>query len=594
MRLSNPYTLVLPPAILGSAAIAFFHTPTSYRQLPSTFPSRIFYTGFFLLFAATIFIYHLAGLTRTAGVHWATIGLFVLIILLLSSDAPPRAVLGLAVATGVLQRVMAYYAGSVQMGMDSVSHARIARLVSESGSIEPLSMSKYWYAPFYHILTSVGDQVLGVSIRLSTLLVVGILLAIVPALLIYSIVNKYWDEKFGVIGALFFLTGDYSIGWSVMTTPTSLGIIFFSIALFAVHQYIRTPSKWYFIVLLASLAALMETHQVSFFITVIGLSVYFLVGQLVQPQDRLTIITLPSLFGALLIIDWMTTVYGGPDGDSPSFIGSLALQFLGRLERAGYRTAVRPTLENATYSGADALTPFHTVGLALLIGFGVLGGLTWLRHEDRGGIETALPMGTVVAVLFGVAFAGPLVNIDLLIPRRWFAFIYIPVAIFAAAGITVITSAPPVSLDSKIAGILLVFCLIPVIIFMSFNFMGSLDDPVVDAPESQRFAMTDSENTGYQTAIDYQGDNVLVADFLAWTILERYYGTEAVMYAYYRNGSIANGGDIMYVHRDYSQTNSNSYRILFEDTTSRVYGPLPSVPRGSTVYDNGNMTFIVP
>lgn len=594
LRFTNPYTVVLPPVIVAFGVIAFFHSPNSYRRLPQPLPFRIILIGYFLVVTSTVVLYRNAGYSRTLPIHVLTIVLYGIVILLLFSDASDRLTLGSLITVAILQRSMTYYAGAIQMGMDSVSHARAAGLVSKTGTRAPLSETKYWYAPWYHYLTAIGEQFLGTSIRLSALLLVGLMLAIVPPLLIYVLTTRYWDGRVGIIAALLFVTADYVVGWSVMPTPTTLGIVFFAISLYAMHNYVTTGDKWQFAVLGVGLGALMATHQVSLFITVIALSIYVVVSTVSthRPHPRATV--LASLLGSVLLLDWITTVYGGPGSDSPSFIGSVALQFLGRLQRAGARDTVRPVLENAAFTGADALTPMHTIGLGLLLGFGVLGGLTWLRHSDRAPLRVAVPLGIAVGVLFALTLAGPLVNLDLLIPRRWFAFIYVPVSIFAAVGIAAITSAPRRSVNPSVVIVLLLVCVLPIVIFMSFNFMGALDDPVFDAPESQRFAMSESEVAGYQAATEYQGDQTLVADFLAWTLIARYFGADSQMYLYDMNGEVMNEGDRLYIQRPYVATESNSYNIRFEGRTIRVYGPLPSQPSGGTVYDNGNVTLVSP
>lgn len=590
----NAYTVMVPPALVASGAIAYHYDPETDRSLRSFtvwIPAKHVYTAYFTVVAVAVLLYHVNGYTRTFPVHLLTVLLYGLVILLLFTDASDWAALGMLLGVALLQRTMAYYAGAIQMGMDSLFHTRIAALISEAGSLEPLSFSKYWYAPVYHILTSVGQQVLGTSIRASSLVLVGFVLAMVPALLVYYFTGTYWDRTYGVVAALLFVTADYSVGWSVMTVPTSLGAVFFAIAIVSLHNYFLTGDKREFLVTALAITTLASTHQVSLFVTVVCLTTYIVAYQLLNEDVGGQLKMVVSFFAVIILLDWITTGYRGPRGESGFFLASVILQFLGRLEGARTRPEVTD-LGNAVPPGASALTPIHIVGLALLIGFGILGGLMWLRDQRRQPSRTAVPLGLAVAVMFGISFAGPVVDIDLFIPRRWFVFIYIPLAVFAAAGIAVVRSSIGPAIDSNVVVGALVVCLLPMVLFMSFNYMGSLDDPVLDAPESQRFAMSDTETAAYESAIEYDGKRLIVGDFLVHQTIQRYYGHQASRYVFDREGNELTTGETLYIYREYSKTASNSYVLEYQPGfRTRVYGPLPATPPGSKVYANDEVAF---
>ncbi|WP_336361986.1 hypothetical protein [Halalkalicoccus salilacus] len=589
--LTNPYTLVIPPIVVAAAILHLITRKRADFHLRKSFRAKPLLVLLFVLFILTLFFYYKSGQERTLLVHIFTLGLYVLILLLIRSDLPDILTFSTLIGVGIFHRAMISYASAIQMGIDSLFHIRVAQLIASEGTIAPLATSQYWYAPFYHILTAAGMQILDVSPRNTAFITIGISLLIAPSLLIYSITTFYWSREIALLSVFLFVISDFVIAWSVQPVTTTLGTVFFITVIYLFINIVNNNGKRYFLLIVLSSAALMWTHQFTFFITVLSVTVISIVHLTLSEDSVISFTRISTLLSSLLIFDWMVTSFGGPNGQYSFLQVLVGLRLLNQLSNSGARNAVLPNFENLVLSGADALTPEHILGFGLLIGLGILGGLTWTQKEEDESVIVAFSLGAVLATFLGFSFAGPLIGINFLLADRWFVFIYAIICIFAAVGVYRLVTSLSISSHSTFT-IFLILCVLPIVIFMSFNYMGAMDDPVFDSPGAERFAMSNAERSTYTWAAQFHGDNIIIGDFLAATIIDRHYEAESDTYRYSSNGSnLHNSSDQIYIYRKYMASESNSYYIRHNSRTFRVHGPI-SRPAGKLIYDSGEAQLI--
>ncbi|QFU82290.1 hypothetical protein [Natronorubrum aibiense] len=589
-KITNPYTIVLSPAITLAAVVYFISSDRPELSISIRIPVRLVITCLFLLIAVSIVLFQDAGYTRTTAIHGSIIALYGVVLLLFLSDSSDIISLGGLCIVGILHRVQIYYSSAIQIGIDSLYHNRVAGEIASAGTLAPLAPSQYWFAPFYHILTATGSHILNLPIRATAFVISGVALVLVPTVLVYSITVRYWSSQVGLLAGFLYSISDYTISWSVMPVSTTLGTIFFTMTIYSFLQFTQTNSDRFLMLVISSVIALMFSHQISFFITFVTIFVFYISYLAITDYSPIRTSYVTLIVGCLIILDWLVTRFG--INSDLSFLQTLVIRFVANIQNAGSRSAVLPDFENAVLGGSNALTIEHTIGVGLLTGLGILGGLTWLRANTRRSLMIAIPLGMALGTLFAFSFGGPIVGLNFLIPRRWFIFIYIILSIFAAVGVYAAISTVPRVFPEYIKTGLFIIGVLTVVVFMSFNFMGALDDPVFDAPGAERYAMTSAENHAYTSAIEYQGDRTIVGDNLAVRIIDRHYDDKAEIYTYYPDGGELNPNiDRIYIHRSYVTTDSNAYYMRYDSRTFGVHGPLPK-PAGDVVYNNDEAKLI--
>ena len=178
--------------------------------------------GYLLLVGSVVVLYAVSGFRRTLTVQSLQVGIWVLVAALVFVLDRSWPKLALVIATGLLHRGLVYYPSATQIGIDAQFHNRAATAIVATGSLEPLATSKYWYTPLYHLLVGATSWALDVPARDAAFLTVTVTATVVPPLVVYYLVSRYWNGTTGVVGAFLYLAADNTILSSGHTIPTTL------------------------------------------------------------------------------------------------------------------------------------------------------------------------------------------------------------------------------------------------------------------------------------------------------------------------------------------------------------------------------------
>ena len=590
--ISNPYTKVVPPLLLAGGAVGFLVKNEELYDWSVTLDPRLTLVGYFSVAAATVVLYAVNDFSRVLSVHALVVAMYLLTALLALSLDSVRASLGVIAFTGVFHRTLVYYASALPMGSDALFHNRAATLIASSGSLAPLAESKYWYAPVYHLFTASGVTALGVPARDAAFLLVTVVGTLVPALVVFQFLRRIWDEPTGIVGSFLFIAADRVVFTTVHTTPTTLGIVLFSLLLLYAERYVEGDYLISLALFAVFVLGLVFTHQLSMFAALVGIGLYLAGNVLWEGTADRNSVQLLSVLIAAFLFQSLITKYGGPASDTGSFLvvaggGILASLMSG----SGRATAELPASAEFALSGSDALSVSQTIGVGLLLALGVVGTVYWVNR--RSDLVNRIALGlTFVAIMVAVfIFVGPLFGISAFIPGRWFSFLYLVLAILAAPGVLAILSGGMSSRQHwPVAVLLLLVVFAPFTSFMLGNAYGAPDQPALDdAPGAMRLASTPQEASMYQHAGQYGEETRVLADFVAWQLITRHYDRPATVYATdYGEEGTSFAGDMVIAYRAYTETDHTSYYVRYQGNDYRVVGSIPEQEyQDSVVYSNG-------
>ncbi|QLH82653.1 hypothetical protein [Halosimplex pelagicum] len=472
----------------------------------------------------------LAG-TRTLGILLASgaVGAFVLLqTVFLSEDAlDRRLVLAQVLAHAFVVRFTGLFTTPGFVGVDSWEHVtQYAAAVGAADSLGPLAGAKYLFAPFHHLITVVGSDLLGVSLRLSLYLVVGSTVAL-SVLLVYGTARYFVDARWALFATGAFAMTDQAIRWGMHIIPTSLGLVFFLGVVFAVARLLHAETGYADWALLAgSIVAVTLTHQVSAFVSLVFVG-SAVVAQLVvghvgwatpaglagsmslgaESGDPITdgasrtspgVVGLHWAFAFHLLFTgaiWAITPWGG-EPFLTRMVGLLALTLrtsAGFLNLAGSESGGGAAAAAATV-GTDTASPLMTrlatyvdaVGFLVLLFAAVLGGLALVRRHRSPQASHTLVVAIGAMLFFSLGL--PLFGIRTFLPGRWFAFAYALMAVVGAAGLRYLGT----QFSARAAAAVLVVLMLVFPFAMVAGKKATLDDPTFDEQWSQ-YAYSESE-----------------------------------------------------------------------------------------------------
>lgn len=570
--------LVIIPLAAGTACSLYvvtrrrqagaFAFPTLPGGVVGYLPSIVF-----LGLAAIVGTIHVAG-ERTAPVYLLTglVGslIFVQILLADDEDVAPASVLFQILVAAVVIRLTVLFSTPGFIGVDAWSHIPVyVAGIAETGSIAAMAGSKYVMAPFYHVVGAVGALLFG-SARAGTFLSVGVLVP-VSALLVYGTGKLLLPARWALLATALYAFSDQFIRWGIHVIPTSLGLVFFLATLYGVTKVFFTDDLRVIGLLLASSLAIVFTHQVSTAIALVllGAAAFVSAGLAFtgnHPDGGASGSTyaLAGVFGVNLvvtIVSWINT---------PWSAGSVFLWRMLEIVRVTV-TESAGFLDLASEGGGGAaggsaglvaqLVPYvEWFGFALLLLATVIGGLVMLRRDEP--TDLALTYLLTAGVMFVVVFGLTLFGIRSLLPGRWIAFMYAPMAVIGAVGLFY------VSRNASRGIILAVF------VVLAFGYpttmvvaeKATIDSPAFD-DQYPRFSYTETEIAAVETVSTIRPpatEAVIRTDHPYRTVFRRYGGYTGRI-AEIENGEPADSSATVY--REYQ---SLGPAILYEGSDQPV------------------------
>jgi hypothetical protein len=587
MFVPHIFTVTVPPLVaLGGLLATGLHERTDVQMRPfSSLPRRPLLSAYFFLLSAAVVAYVLSpGYGRPLSVHVIVVGLYVIAAFGVFGFDSEYLSLGLVFVTALFHRALVYYASALQLGIDAIFHNRMASQVAAAGSIEPLAAagSKYWYSPVYHVLVAITSAMTGLPIRDAAFLAVTALSTILPALVVYVILRSFWGPRIAVSGALLFVAADRVISWNVHVTPSSLGFTFFALALLASYRYLETDQTAYLGVYWLLVLGQMFNHQVSFFVTAVGIGTFLCAHAvwtgMVSRRELALVVPLVGGSG----YQGFVTKYDGPGGDQ-TIIEVLLSNLSGAFRMEPERMVPPLSGREAVVSGVDALSSVHALGFGLLVAFAVLGTVFWSKRTEESHHRFLFSLGTTVVVMFAFVFVLPLVGISVHFPLRWFPFLYFCLVPLAAPGVVAFVSFGTKRFTlgrNQVVALLLLVALVftPYAVLMTWNYPGAFDGPVFDsAPGAQRLSTTTTEAELYSHVHEFGSESTVVADMMGRRTLEHGYGQDAIHYhTEYRRSGPAFTESSLFVDRAYARSNHALYYLEYRTQQIPVLGPIPA------------------
>ncbi|WP_135364462.1 hypothetical protein [Halosimplex halophilum] len=468
----------------------------------------------------------LAG-TRTLAVIVASgaVGAFVLLqTVFLSPEAlDERLVLAQVLAHAFVVRFTGLFTTPGFVGVDSWEHTtQYAAAVGAADSLAPLAGAKYLFAPFHHLTTVVGSDLLGVDLRLSLYLVVGSTV-VLSVLLVYGTARYFVDTRWALFAAGAFAMTDQAIRWGMHVIPTSLGLVFFLGVVFAVARLLHAETgraDW--ALLAGSIVAVTLTHQVAAFVSLVFVGSAVLAQVLVgrvgwatpagglsgsmglgpESGDPITdgasrtspgVVGLHWAFAFHLLFTggiWMATPWGG-EPFLTRMVGLVALTLrtsAGFLNLAGSEGAGVAVAGSAPASELmrRVATYLDAVGFLVLLFAAVLGGLALVRRHRSPQAAHTLVVAIGAMLFFSLGL--PLFGIRTFLPGRWFAFAYALMAVVGAVGLRYLGT----RFSGRVAAAGLVVLLLVFPFAMVAGEKATLDDPTFDE-QWPKYAYSESE-----------------------------------------------------------------------------------------------------
>lgn len=448
---SQPFLLVIPLAI-GTGSGLYLLTGREKRARTEwlTLPRSV--TGYLpsvvvLGLAALVVGTRLAG-TRTVPVYLliGAIGavIFGQILLVEEDGVTPGGILFEILAAAVVIRLSALFVTPGYIGVDIWIHAlEFTDGIARQGTLEALSGTKYLMAPFYHVIGATGTLVFG-SVRAGIYLTLGVLVPL-SAVFVYATGKFLVPARWALLATALYAFSDQFIRWGLHVIPTSLGLAFFlALAYLVARVFYDIDLRAIALAFVVSLAVVF-THQLSTAIVLVFLAVAAVVAVVlpsIDTEGRVThastkAVALGGLFAYTLITTLVVWAYTPFSGGSTflwrelAVVGSAITEDAGLLNLAGGGGGGGGATGGSSFAW---LTPYvELFGFALLLAAAVVGGLLLLRRNDTPGL--ALTLVFAGAVMFVVVFGLSLFGVRALLPGRWIAFLYAPMALLAAVGI---------------------------------------------------------------------------------------------------------------------------------------------------------------
>jgi hypothetical protein len=580
----NPQSILYPSALLLASTILIGAKRLGLGRKVSTFTlaldPRVTGVMYLVTLTLSIMFYVEAGYQRNFTINSLILAMYVISFFHIFTTRKVLVSFLLLLATGFAHRSMILFTSTLPYGSDPQNHLRAAKAISTTGTLNPISDSKYFYAPFYHLNVGIDRLILDVPIRISGFLFVSILLLVLPSLCIFFLLKNIWSERVGIYGVLLFIPADYILRWSVRTHVVSVGIILFSLCVFVTYRYLRTKTARYLSLLVTFYFILISTHQMSSFVTFVGVSLIVISGVIYSSDDMLTGVKLPALLMLILSGDWILTKFGGTGG-RPLF-DQVILTSTGTLLRVGATSVGNeeaPSDIPFVMSGPSSnLTIPHFVGPAFLFGLGIIGGIYWMRKKSH---SFWIPFSTITAVfgMYFFVFAGPLIGFDGFQAGRWIGFTYVLLCFIAAPSLLLFQrSLTQLSInDGAIIVVLTLVIVLPYVALMGANVNGAPDDPLISAPGSERLSFDEQERSTLRHTAQYSTKNVQInSDFRASHVLGGFYGIRSgVIVINEENLQVEMEDKSLLVLRMYQDSGNAIFVYRVDGRIYAVHGRLP-------------------
>ena len=429
-------------------------------------------------------------------------------------DFLPSLLLIQVLALAFVIRFMALYTTPSYIGIDIWTHmSQLAQGVLDQHSISAMNGNKQIAAPLFHLLVASSAMLYDVSLRNALYLSIGLVMPM-AILFVYGATKLLVPVRWAVLAAMLYSVGDYFIEWGIHLIPTSHGLLFFAAIVYALLRIMRLEynARDFGLLVFLSIAVIL-THQVSTFIMlvvvfsgllaqfVLKLDIFQTTARRPGAYRKLEPVNLAGLLAfdvGLITFMWSFTPYHGN-----SFLETV-LKYLKQtlVSSAGLFNLATKNSQFISLPAPSLVQKLATyidaMGFLILFALTTVGCLYVLRRKRISHSVFTLLFATVVMTAFTLGL--PMFGIRNFIPQRWFAFLYMPMAILGAMGVGYLVH----NLDRNVvvAALVVLALLYPSVMFMSSH--GTLDSPFFPQ-EQERLTYTESEIAAVHTIATMTG-----------------------------------------------------------------------------------------
>ncbi|WP_410767565.1 hypothetical protein [Haloferax sp. DFSO60] len=457
--------------------------------------------------------------------------IFVQIIFARESALKPGFIIGELLVFALIVRGIALVTTPGLIGVDTWTHiTEFAASIQQAGHLSGMADSKYYAAPLYHLFVALAGELFDSSLRTAVYVSLGFAIPF-STLLIYFTSRYFLSVRWSLLAMAIYSVSDHVVRWGLEIIPTSTGVVFFMAIFYGVAKiYVSENRRPLYIFVLFFSLAIVLTHQISSFVALVFLGTgaatqlayrYALPARishhLYDARKQVNFVALFAFTLLVTFVDWMYTPLS-----SESFLTGMIDLFRRQFEAyAGFLNLVSNTsVTDSTIESLITTIPM-SVGLIDSLGFllfllvTLIGSFTLLRQNRLKMLH--LTWLVSAGVMLFVALGMPMFGIYTFVPNRWFAFLFVPMALAAAFGIRYLTAHHPSK--AIVAGILIFAVVFPGATLVAHK--GTPDNPVFNDiyPE---FSYSESELQAAETISSiHPNDATLQTDHPYWTVYER-------------------------------------------------------------------------
>jgi len=523
--------------------------------------------------------------------------IFVQILFVREQELRPAAVLGQVVLFALVLRGVALFTTPGLIGVDSWEHVyQYAAAVQSSGHLSAIAESKYYSAPLYHLLVVVSADAFGSTLRTGLYLTVGVVLPLATALLYYA-TRQFLDVRWALFAAATFAVADHVVRWGLHLIPTSMGLVFFIGVFYGISKIYTTDREltMYAFVLALGVATVL-THQISTFLLLMFLGVGAASQVALQhlkprlgpnhtydPDKYINFIGLFVVVLPLTLLNWSLAPRRGS-----SFLDQMFEVSQTKLATAEFLdlASASPIESRAVNSMATDIPAsvgvVDALGFLVILSVALAGTFALLRHDRLKPLPVTWIVATGLMVL--VALGGPLFGLYFLVPGRWYAFMYVPMALLGTYGVRHFATTLSARQFAVVAAVFVLLFTGPMLI----NHKATPDDPVAQEAYHQ-FAYSESEIAAAETITEISPAGVTVrADDPYYLLMGDWQGANVRPLAVTADGEIRRGHVIYRRAQRHGAT-----QIVFGDRMVRAQLERDSVcrPTMDVLYTNGDVWY---
>ena len=386
--------------------------------------------------------------------------------------------------------------------------------------------------------------------------------------------------------------------WGIHIIPTSMGLFFFAAIVYSLTRMFYTDSRRQNLVLLLLFsAATILTHQVSSFIMLVFIGS----GVLAQLLVRLSAATESDLLRAgdaqridlhwVLVFDlgflvsmWSVTPYG-----NTSFLQTILAWLWANLKSsAGFLNLAGPSTSGGSGGGATFLGQVANYldagGILMLLFLSVVGSLVALRHSEAR--QRAYTFVGAIVFMLVFAFGLPMFGIRTFLPGRWFAFLYVLMAIVGVVGLSYLARTLP--REAAVVVVVVFAVVFPTVMLTSIH--GTRDAPVIDS-ERTRYAYDQPELAAVNSVAEIRPspDEPVYTDHPYRTVFNRTDSHPSRILRLRPDGTSVDSAEFV-IYRRYQSYGGARFKGATEFTPIRqVSAKKVCGPNRSRVYTNGDV-----